>query len=168
MTMPVRKRVPTRKRGYTLIEMVAVLIVISAIVPIVGSLLRRSLTAYSQTLDRAFQVQASDRWTERLRHEIHQASHTIISDDQQSLTLKMSAQESILYFQDGITTARQRRLAERTLVIERSPWPSPLRFKQLDSPVCPLIEVSVEPGIVIHARLGIENDASVEEMEIGK
>lgn len=168
MTMPIRKRVPIRKRGYTLIEMVAVLILISALVPIVGSLLRRSLFAYSQTLDRAFHVQASDRWTERLRHEIHQASNTIISDDQLSLTLKMSAQESILYFQNGTATARQRRLAERTLVIERSPWPSPLRFKKTDSPVCPLIEVAVEPGVDIQARLGIEIDASADEMEVGK
>lgn len=168
MTMPIRKRVPIRKRGYTLIEMVAVLILISTLIPIVGSLLRRSLTAYSQTLDRAFHVQASDRWTERLRHEIHQASNAIISDDQLSLTLKMSSQESILYFQNGTATARQRRLAERTLVIERSPWPSPLRFKKTDSPVCPLIEVAVGPGVDIQARVGIEIDASVDKMEVGK
>jgi len=148
--------------------MVAVLILISALVPIVGSLLRRSLFVYSQTLDRAFHVQASDRWTERLRHEIHQASNTIISDDQLSLTLKMSAQESILYFQNGTATARQRRLAERTLVIEQSPWPSSLRFKKTDLPVCPLIEVAVESGVDIQARLGIEIDGSADELEVGK
>ncbi len=166
MTIPIRKRVSFRNRGYTLIEMIAVLILVSALIPIVGSLLRRSLSAYSQTLDRAFQVQASDRWTERLRHEIHQATNAIISDDQLSLTLRMSAQESILYFQNGTATARQRRIAERILVLERSPWPAPLRFKQLDSPVCPLIEVSVEPSIVIQARMGIEIDASVEKLEV--
>ena len=163
-----RRRVPIRKRGYTLIEMVAVLILISTLIPIVGSLLRRSLTAYSQTLDRAFQVQASDRWTERLRHEIHQANNAIISDDQLSLTLRMSDQESILYFQNGTATARQRRIAERTLVTERSPWPSPLRYKKTDSPVCPLIEVAGGPGVDIQARVGIDIDASVDKMEVGK
>ena len=89
MTMPIRKR------GYTLIEMIAVLILVSTLIPIIGSLLRRSLSAYSQTLDRAFQVQARDRWAERLRREIHQAVDANISDDQLSLTLTMSSQESI-------------------------------------------------------------------------
>ncbi len=166
MKITARKHLPIGKRGYTLIEMIAVLILISALIPIVGSLLRRSLFAYSQTLDRAFQVQASDRWTERLRHEIHQATNAIISDDQLSLTLRMSAQESIKYFQNGTATARQRRIAERSFVIERSPWPAPLRFGKTESSLCPLIVVAIEPGVDIQARMGIEIDASVETLEV--
>ena len=155
-----------RKRGYTLIEMVAVLILITALIPIIGSLLRRSLSAYSQTIDRAFQVQACDRWTERLRQDIHQAVDANISDDQLSLTLKMSAQETVLYFQAGAATARQRHIGDRPLAIERSPWPAPLRFKKTESPVCPLIDVAIESGVDIQARLGIEIDASVEEVGV--
>ncbi len=158
--------IPIRKRGYTLIEMVAVLILVSALIPIIGSLLRRSLTAYSQTIDRAFQVQACDRWTERLRQDIHQAVDAIISDDQLSLILKMSAQENVRYYQDGASTARQRHIGDRALAIERAPWPAPLRFKKTDSTVCPLIDVEIETGVDIQARLGIEIDASVEEVGV--
>ena len=157
--------IPIRKRGYTLIEMVAVLILVSALIPIIGSLLRRSLSAYSQTIDRAFQVQASDRWTERLRQDIHQAVVANISEDQLSMTLKMSAQENVRYYQDGAATARQRHVGGRALAIERSPWIEPLRFKKTESPVCSLIEVAIEPGVDIQARLGIEIDASLEEVE---
>ena len=158
--------IPIRKRGYTLIEMIAVLILVSALIPIIGSLLRRSLSAYSQTIDRAFQVQASDRWTERLRQDIHQAVVANISEDQLSMTLKMSAQENVRYYQDGAATARQRHIGDRALAIERSPWPSPLRFKKTDSPVCPLIEVAIEPGVEIQARMGIEIDTSAEGIEV--
>ena len=157
--------IPIRKRGYTLIEMIAVLILVSALIPIIGSLLRRSLSAYSQTIDRAFQVQASDRWTERLRQDIHQAVDANISEDQLSMTLKMSAQENVRYYQDGAATARQRHAGGRALAIERSPWPAPLRFKKTESPVCPFIDVAIEPGVDIQARLGIEIDVSVEEVE---
>jgi len=157
--------IPIRKRGYTLIEMVAVLILVSALIPIIGSLLRRSLSAYSQTLDRAFQVQACDRWTERLRQDIHQAVVANISEDQLSMTLTMSAQENVRYFQDGAATARQRHVEGRALAIERSPWPAPLRFKKTESPVCSLIDVAIESGVDIQARLGIEIDAPVEEVE---
>ena len=158
--------IPIRKRGYTLTEMIAVLILVSALIPIIGSLLRRSLTAYSQTMDRSFHVQACDRWTERLRQDIHQAVDANFSEDQLSMTLKTSAQESIQYYQDGAATARQRHIGDRALAIEQAPWPSPLRFKKTDSPVCALIEVAIEPGVEIQARMGIEIDASVEEVEV--
>lgn len=160
--------IPIRQRGYTLLEMIGVLILISALIPIIGSLLRRSLSAYSQTIDRAFQVQACDRWTERLRQDIHQAVDANISDDQLSMTLKLSTRENVRYYRDGTATARQRQVEDRALAIERSPWSSELRFKKTDSSVCSLIEVAIAPGVDIQARLGIEIDASLDELGVSR
>ena len=151
-----------RRDGYTLIEMLAVLMLVSTLITMVGVLLRRSLVGYSQTIDRAFQIQASERWTERIRNEIHQAEDAVVSDDHLSITLRISETESTMYTNDGDATIRQRIANGRVQSVELSPWRSSLRFAKFDraeSFSCAMIEVTLAPGLCIQARLGIDANA---------
>ena len=121
-----------RRSGYTLVEMLAVLMLVSSLITMVGVLLRRSLVGYSQTIDRAFQIQATDRWTERLRNEVHHARDAVVSDDHLSLTLRIDKLESINYTYDGNAIIRQRIVDGRLNSVEQSPWRSSVRIAKFD------------------------------------
>jgi len=157
-----------RRCGYTLIEMIAVLVLTTSLITLSTALLRRSIVGYSRTMDQAFQVQSKDRWIDRLRNDVHQANQSVISDDRLALTLKISDLESLLYFKDGETTIRQRILDGRKLAMERSPWNSVFRFTRTETSTFPLIDVELEPGCFIQARLGIAVNGSLESRELTK
>ncbi len=144
-----------RKKGYTLVEMVAVLMLVLPLISLVGILLRRSVVQYSNTIDRAFEMRAVEQWTERIRGEIHEANDAIVSNDGSSLTLTFSNQENTRYFQDGLRTVRQRSLDGRLLAIERSPWSSALHFMKTESSMTHMIVVETVNGPNIRVRLGI-------------
>ena len=147
---------PPPNRGYTLVEMLAVLALLSCILSIVGALLRRSLESYSQTMQRVTQLQTNDRWMARLRTEIHQSTEANISEDQESLNLILSSNESIRYFRDASSTMRQRTVAGRGLATEPYPSKTPLQFRRKEAATAPLIEVEADDGFKIRARIGVE------------
>jgi type II secretory pathway pseudopilin PulG len=156
------------KLGHTLIEMVAVLILMSGLITIVSTLMRRSVDGYSRTMDRVFAEQASQRWTERLRNEIHQAAKADVSQDQESLTLKFANQESIHYVKSGSTTARYRTLGERRLPLEKSAWATLAKFRISKAENGNVITASLVPGFQIQARLGVDQAVASHGVEEGE
>ena len=143
-----------KRLGHTLIEMAAVLVLLSTLSGIVGALLRRSLVGYSQAVDRAFDVRATDFWLERMRNEINEASEATVDADGTSLVLKVANHETIHYGRDESGTTRQRTVNDRTLALERIHWPT-TRFEKRNSDACPMIDVVIAPDMSMRARLGV-------------
>lgn len=152
------------RMGHTLIELAAVLVLLSTLTGIVGALLRRSLVGYSQTVDRAFEMRLTDAWMERLRSEINEASDANIDADGSVLVLKVADRETLQYGHDESGTTRQRTVDDRTLAIERIHWPTP-RFAKKDSDTCSIIDVDIAPGLSLRARAGISRPNASEPME---
>jgi type II secretory pathway pseudopilin PulG len=141
------------KRAYTLIEMLAVLVMVLPLISLVSVMLRRSLAQYAGVMDQAFEMQAVEQWTQRFREEIHEANQASINLDGNSLTLTYSDRESTHYFQDGLRTSRQHSTDGRLLAIERAPWSSPLHFERNDAFRVPMIAIRAETGMLIWIRL---------------
>lgn len=144
-----------RKNGYTLIEMIAVLVMVLPIILLVSLMLRRSMVQYTRTINQAFEMRSIDQWTQRMRDEIHEANEASVSADGSSLTLTCSNQENTRYFQEGLTTWRQQTIKGRSLAIERSPWSSPLQFAKTESSRISTIEIETNGRATIKSRLGI-------------
>lgn len=155
------------RMGHTLIEMAAVLILLSTLTGIVGALLRRSLVGYSQTVDRSFEMRLTDVWMERLRAEINEASNANVDADGSVLVLKVSDRETIQYGHDESGTTRQRTVDDRTLAMERIHWPAP-RFAKKDSDTGSIIDVDIASGLSLRARVGISRPNAAEPMELHK
>ena len=155
------------RMGHTLIELAAVLVLLSTLTGIVGALLRRSLVGYSQTVDRAFDLRLTDVWTERLRAEINEASEANVDADGSVLVLKVADRETIQYGQDESGTTRQRTVNDRKMAMERIHWPAP-RFAKKDSDTCSMIDVDIAPGLSLRARVGISRPNATEPMELQK
>ena len=155
------------RMGHTLIELAAVLVLLSTLTGIVGALLRRSLVGYSQTVDRAFDLRLTDVWMERLRSEINEASEANVDADGSALALKVADRETIQYGHDESGTTRQRTVNDRKLAMERIHWPAP-RFVKKDSDTCSIIDVDIAPGLSLRARVGISRPNATEPMELQK
>lgn len=155
------------RQGHTLIELAAVLVLLSTLTGIVGALLRRSLVGYSQTVDRSFEMRLTDVWMERLRAEINEASNANVDADGSVLVLKVSDRETIQYGHDESGTTRQRTVDDRTLAMERIHWPAP-RFAKKDSDTASIIDVDIASGLSLRARVGISRPNAAEPMELQK
>jgi hypothetical protein len=155
------------RMGHTLIEMAAVLVLLSTLTGIVGALLRRSVVGYSQTVDGAFEMRLTDVWMERLRLEINEASEVNVDADGSVLALKVADRETIQYGHDESGTTRQRTVNDRTLAMERIQWTAP-RFVKKDSDTCSIIDVDVAQGLSLRARVGISRPNATEPMELQK
>ena len=155
------------RMGHTLIEMAAVLVLLSTLTGIVGALLRRSLVGYSQTVDRAFEMRLTDVWMERLRSEINEAGEANVDADGSVLVLKVADRETIQYCHDEIGTNRQRTVNDRTLAMERIHWPAP-RFAKKETNKCSMIDVDIAPGMSLRARVGVSRPNAPEPMELQK
>jgi len=143
-----------KRIGHTIIEMAAVLVLLSTLTGIVGALLRRSLVGYSQAVDRAFDVRATDFWMERLRSEINEASEATVDADGSSLVLRVADRETMHYGHDERGTTRQRIVNDRTLPLERIHWPPP-RFEKKHSDTCSMIDVIIASNMSVRARVGV-------------
>jgi len=153
------KRSQRERGGYTLVQMVASMILVSMLSSMLVVLTRRAIQGYSHTIDRMFVEHSEQRWTEQLRLDIHQAEDAILGPNRDSLTLKFSDQESIEYAKGVNRTTRQRTIRGRVLSAEETPW-SDVFFERMEMPNGILIEATVtvtgaaEPKV--RARLGCE------------
>ncbi len=146
-------RQSTRKNGYTLIEMAAVLVMVLPIITLVSAMLRQSLLQYARTIDQTFEIHAVNQWTQRIREEIHEANEAVVSEDGSSLTLLSTGQESTRYFRQGSKTFRQPSIDGRLLAVEQSPWSFPLHFEQKQSSSLTMIEIDTGSERKILCRL---------------
>jgi len=156
-----------RKRdrsGYTLVEMVTVIGLMTSILGLASVLMRRSVACYSQSLEQATALATQERWCERIRSDLSQSDLATISDDAKSLTLVMSETERIQYeiVESGLT--RQRTLSGRTLPIEswkrrirsvgaESEWFS-LSFVVQKLPRGQLVQLWLGGQLFLESRLG--------------
>jgi hypothetical protein len=153
------KRRQLERGGYTLVQMVASIILVSMLSSMLVVLTRRAIQGYSHTIDRMFVEHTEQRWTEQLRLDIHQAEDASLGPNRDSLTLKLSDQESIEYTKGVNRTTRQRTIGARVLSAEETPW-SDVFFERLEMPNGILIEATMtvtgtaEPKV--RARLGCE------------
>ncbi len=152
------------RMGHTLIELAAVLVLLSTLTGIVGALLRRSLVGYAQTVDRALELRLTDAWMERLRSEINEASEAQVDTEGSVLVLKVVDGETIQYGHDESGTVRQRTVNDRTLALERIHWPAP-SFVKKDSDTCSIIDVDIASGLFLRARVGVSRPNAIEPME---
>ena len=144
-----------RRKGLSLVEMVAAMILVSALSSMLVVLTRRAVQSYSHTIDRLFTEQASQRWMEQLRIDIHQSREATLGENGTSLLLKLSDQESIEYAKATDRTIRLRTIDGRILSTERSPWPNAF-FSRVEMPNGVLIDAKVAAESKVSARLGVE------------
>ncbi|MCY2980489.1 MAG: hypothetical protein NTU79_17645 [Planctomycetota bacterium] len=149
------KRSQRKRCGYTLVQMVASMILVSMLSSILVVLTRRAIQGYSHTIDRMFVEHTGQRWAEQLRLDIHQAEDAILGPNRDSLTLKLSDQESIKYAKGVNRTTRQRTISGRVLSAEETPW-SDVLFERMEMPNGILIEATVAAEPKTRARLGCE------------
>jgi type II secretory pathway component PulJ len=149
------KRSQRKRGGYTLIQMVASMILVSMLSSILVVLTRRAIQGYSHTIDRMFIEHTGQRWAEQLRLDIHQAEDASLGPNRDSLTLKLSDQESIEYAKGVNRTTRQRTISGRVLSAEETPW-SDVLFERMEMPNGILIEATVAAEPKTRARLGCE------------
>lgn len=149
------KRSQRKRGGYTLIQMVASLILVSALSSMLVVLTRRAIQGYSHTIDRLFVEHTAQRWTEQLRKDIYQAEEASLGPNRDTLTLKLSDQESIEYAKGASRTTRQRTIEGRVLNAEETPW-SDVFFERVEMPNGVLIEATVIAESKVRARLGAE------------
>jgi type II secretory pathway pseudopilin PulG len=149
------KRSQRERGGYTLIQMVASLILVSALSSMLVVLTRRAIQGYSHTIDRLLVEHTAQRWTEQLRKDIHQAEDASLSANRDTLTLKLSDQESIEYAKGASGTTRQRTIEGRVLNAEETPW-SDVSFERVEMPNGVLIEATLMGESQVTARLGAE------------
>jgi type II secretory pathway component PulJ len=153
------KRSQFKRGGYTLVQMVASMILVSMLSGMLVVLTRRAIQGYSHTIDRMFVEHTGQRWAEQLRLDIHQAEDAILGPNRDSLTLKLSDQESIEYAKGVNRTTRQRTIRGRVLSAEETPW-SDVFFERMEMPNGILIEATVTATVAaepkVRARLGCE------------
>jgi len=153
------KRSQRERGGYTLVQMVASMILVSMLSSILVVLTRRAIQGYSHTIDRMFVEHDGQRWAEQLRLDIHQAEDASLGPNRDSLTLKFSDQESIEYAKGVNRTTRQRTIRGRVLSAEETPW-SDIFFERMEMPNGILIEATVTATVAaepkVRARLGCE------------
>ena len=135
------KRRQLERGGYTLVQMVASMILVSMLSSMLVVLTRRAIQGYSHTIDRMFVEHTEQRWTEQLRLDIHQAEDASLGPNRDSLTLKLSDQESIEYAKGVNRTTRQRTIGGRVLSAEETPW-SEVLFERMEMPNGILIEAT--------------------------
>ena len=149
------KRRQLERGGYTLVQMVASMILVSMLSGMLVVLTRRAIQGYSHTIDRMFLEHTGQRWTEQLRLDIHQAEDASLGPNRDTLTLKLSDQESIEYAKGVNRTTRQRTIRGRVLSAEETPW-SDVFFERMEMPNGILIEATVTAEPKVRARLGCE------------
>ena len=159
------KRRQLERGGYTLVQMVASMILVSMLSGMLVVLTRRAIQGYSHTIDRMFAQHTGQRWTEQLRLDIHQAEEASLGPNRDSLTLKLSDQESIEYAKGVNRTTRQRTIGGRVLSAEETPW-SEVFFERMEMPNGILIEATLAATVAataavtaepkVRARLGCE------------
>jgi hypothetical protein len=153
------KRSRLERGGYTLVQMVASMILVSMLSGMLVVLTRRAIQSYSNTIDRMFVEHTEQRWTDQLRLDIHQAEDASLGPNRDSLTLKLSDQESIEYAKGVNRTTRQRTIRGRVLSAEETPW-SDVFFERMEMPNGILIEATVAVTVTaepkVRARLGCE------------
>jgi type II secretory pathway component PulJ len=148
-----------KRGGYTLVQMVASMILVSMLSSMLVVLTRRAIQGYSHTIDRMFVEHDGQRWAEQLRLDIHQAEDASLGPNRDTLTLKLSDQESIEYAKGVNRTTRQRTIGGRVLSAEETPW-SDVFFERTEMPNGTLIEATVTATVAaepkVRARLGCE------------
>ena len=159
------KRSQRERGGYTLVQMVASMILVSTLSSMLVVLTRRAIQGYSHTIDRMFLEHTGQRWTEQLRLDIHQAEDASLGPNRDTLTLKLSDQESIEYAKGVNRTTRQRTIRGRILSAEETPW-SDVFFERMEMPNGILIEATLAATVAataavtaepkVRARLGCE------------
>ena len=149
------KRRQLERGGYTLVQMVASMILVSMLSGMLVVLTRRAIQGYSHTIDRLFVEHTGQRWAEQLRLDIHHAEEASLGPNRDSLTLKLSDQESIEYAKGVNRTTRQRTIRGRILSAEETPW-SDVFFERMEMPNGILIEATVTAEPKVRARLGCE------------
>jgi type II secretory pathway component PulJ len=149
------KRRQLERGGYTLVQMVASMILVSMLSSMLVALTRRAIQGYSHTIDRMFVEHNGQRWAEQLRLDIHQAEDASLGPNRDSLTLRLSDQESIEYAKGVNRTTRQRTIRGRILGAEETPW-SDVFFERMEMPNGTLIEATVTAEPKVRARLGCE------------
>lgn len=157
------KRSQRERGGYTLVQMVASMILVSMLSSMLVVLTRRAIQGYSHTIDRMFSQHTGQRWTEQLRLDIHQAEDASLGPNRDTLTLKLSDQESIEYAKGVNRTTRQRTIRGRVLSAEETPW-SDVFFERMEMPNGILIEATLAATVAatvtaepkVRARLGCE------------
>jgi type II secretory pathway component PulJ len=149
------KRSQRERGGYTLVQMVASMILVSMLSSMLVVLTRRAIQGYSHTIDRMFVEHDGQRWAEQLRLDIHQAEDASLGPNRDTLTLKLSDQESIEYAKGVNRTTRQRTISGRVLSAEDTPW-SDVFFERMEMPNGILIEATVAAEPKTRARLGCE------------
>jgi len=149
------KRSQRERGGYTLVQMVASMILVSTLSSMLVVLTRRAIQGYSHTIDRLYIEHTGQRWAEQLRLDIHHAEDAILGPNRDSLTLKLSDQESIEYAKGVNRTTRQRTIRGRILSAEETPW-SDVFFERMEMPNGILIEATVTAEPKVRARLGCE------------
>ena len=153
------KRRQLERGGYTLVQMVASMILVSTLSSMLVVLTRRAIQGYSHTIDRLFVEHTGQVWAEQLRLDIHHAEEASLGPNRDSLTLKLSDQESIEYAKGVNRTTRQRTIRGRILSAEETPW-SDVFFERMEMPNGILIEATVTATVAaepkVRARLGCE------------
>jgi prepilin-type N-terminal cleavage/methylation domain-containing protein len=149
-----RHRIQSRA-GFTVIEMLAAMILLSSLVSMLCVLLRWSTVGYSNTLRHIVEIQSSERWSERLRQEIHSAEHAEIASDDFGIQLFLSGQEIIQYAQEDGSIMRKRLIADRLLSSEQAPWRFPVRFSKNSNFKILLISATFEDGSRVEARMAV-------------
>ena len=154
------KRRQLERGGYTLVQMVASMILVSMLSSMLVVLTRRAIQGYSHTVDRMFAQHTGQRWTEQLRLDIHQAEEASLGPNRDSLTLKLSDQESIEYAKGVNRTTRQRTIGGRVLSAEETPW-SEVFFERMEMPNGILIEATVTVTATVAATVTVTAEPKV-------
>ena len=161
---PYRRMKSTRPRprnGFTLAEMVGVLILTTTIIGMVATLTGKALSKYTHTIDRAMAVRMDSYWMERFRSDVHFATDSTIDPTGQSLQLAGEQNETIEYYSTDTQLIRRRSLGGQIRSEETLRTPLRFRFQRKPMANCDLMIASSESSdpidsCEIHARLGCQ------------
>jgi hypothetical protein len=134
---------PSRS-GFTLAEMVGVLMLMTTIIGMVATLTGRALTKYAHTMDRAMAIRMDSYWMERFRRDVHLATDSTIDPSGQSLVLISNPNESIEYTSTDTQLIRRRTIYGRMLSEEVLQHSMRYRFQRKPMPKGDLIVASSE------------------------
>lgn len=148
------------RSAFTLAEMVAVMILMTAIISMVALITRRSLQNYSRTIDRALAIRLCDRLQEKLRRDIHLARSVTISDDHATMQLELAGNEQIEYRTGVAGLERHRTLDGRKLPVETF-RDSETTFERTSFPKGDLVSIrgvnkNANSAWTVQSRLGLE------------